>query len=205
MSQYDLIIRNARVLSSDHDRLADVAVKNGKVTDIGTISGDASREVDASGLILTPGGVDVHAHIEQMSGMGLMNADTFETATRSAALGGTTSVVSFAPQSAGVRLSHAIADYHTRARRGAYIDHAYHIILNDLTAAHVLDDLKELIARGHRSIKVFTTYNIQLSDRDICEVLAIAKKAGALVCVHAENDGLIGWTKDALLASGKTR
>lgn len=205
MTQYDLIIRNARVLSSKDDTTGDVAILAGKIAALGRVAGQAREEFDASGMIITPGGVDVHAHIEQLSGMGLMNADTFETATRSAALGGTTSVVSFAPQSAAPRLSDALADYHTRADRGAYIDHAYHIILNDLTADGATDDLKALIAAGHRSIKVFTTYNIQLSDRDICEVLAIAKNAGALVCVHAENDGLIGWTKDTLLANGKTR
>ena len=185
--------------------MGDVAVRAGKIAAVGDVTASATREIDAAGMVLTPGGVDVHAHIEQMSGMGLMNADTFETATRSAALGGTTSVVSFAPQSPAVRLSDAVADYHARARRGAHIDHAYHIILNDLAADHAIDDLKALIAQGHRSIKVFTTYNIQLSDRDICEVLAIAKQAGALVCVHAENDGLIGWTKDTLLANGKSR
>lgn len=205
MENTDLIIRNARILSSDSDLIGDVAMRDGKITALGAVSATAEVEIDATGYVLTPGGVDVHAHIEQMSGMGLMNADTFETATRSAALGGTTSVISFAPQSAAPRLSNAIEDYAQRARAGAIIDHAFHIILNDLSAENVVEDLKALIAAGHRSIKIFTTYNIQLSDRDICDVLAIAKEAGALVCVHAENDGLIGWTKDRLLASGKTR
>ncbi|MEK6215833.1 MAG: amidohydrolase family protein, partial [Boseongicola sp.] len=77
------------------------------------------------------------------------------------------------------------------------------IIISDLAAPDALEDLRDLIKDGHRSIKVFTTYNIQLSDRDICEVLCLAKEAGALVCIHAENDGLIGWTKDRLRAKGK--
>ena len=204
MAHNDLIIRNARVLSSNDDQIADIAIRDSKISAVGTVETDATYEIDGTGCILTPGGVDVHAHIEQTSGMGLMNADTFETATRSAAIGGTTTVVSFAPQSAAPRLSAAIEDYAVRARRGAVIDHAFHIIVNDMAADHVTEDLQTLIAAGHRSIKIFTTYNIQLSDRDICDVLAIAKDAGALVCVHAENDGLIGWTKDKLLAAGKT-
>ncbi len=203
MTKADLIIRNARVVSSTDDQLTDVTVRGGKISEIGRASKEATRVIDARGLVLTPGGVDVHAHIEQMSGMGLMNADTFETATRSAAIGGTTSVVSFAPQSAAPRLADAVEDYAARALRGAIIDHAFHIIVNDMSADQIAEDLRALIAAGHRSIKVFTTYNIQLSDRDICEILAIAKDAGALVCVHAENDGLIGWTKDRLLAGGK--
>ncbi len=201
----NLVIRNARILSSDGDRIGDVEVGDGKIKAIGDVPATTGAEIDAEGYVLTPGGVDVHAHIEQMSGMGLMNADTFETATRSAALGGTTSVISFAPQSAAPRLAHAVEDYAGRASSGAMIDYAFHIILNDMKAENVVDDLTALIAVGHRSIKIFTTYNIQLSDRDICEVLGIAKEAGALVCVHAENDGLIGWTKDRLLASGKTQ
>jgi dihydropyrimidinase len=205
MADLDLILRGARVLTSKTDAVADVGVRDGRIASIGRVSGDARREIDCTGSIVTPGGVDVHAHIEQMSGMGLMNADTFETATRSAAMGGTTSVVSFAAQAKGQRLSEAMADYKARGARGAGIDHAFHIIVSDFTAPEAASDLRALIRAGHRSIKIFTTYNIRLDDRAICEVLSLAKEEGALVCVHAENDGLIGWTKDRLLALGKTR
>ena len=205
MTDFDLILRNGHVLTSTSDDFGDVAVKDGAIAGLGQIRGTAAREIDCTGKVVTPGGVDVHAHIEQMSGMGLMNADTFETATRSAAMGGTTSVVSFAAQAKGQRLSDAMADYANRAERGAAIDHAFHIIVSDLTAPNAVDDLRSLIRTGHRSIKLFTTYNIKLDDREICEVLSIAREEGALVCTHAENDGLIGWTKDRLTANGKTR
>ncbi len=92
MTTHDLILRNARLLASDTDATGDLAVTDGKIAAIGEITGDAGTEIDCTGLVLTPGGVDAHCHIEQMSGMGLMNADTFESATRSAALGGTTMV-----------------------------------------------------------------------------------------------------------------
>ena len=203
MPDFDLIIRGGRVISSEQDKIADIGVRDGKIAAIGRIS-DRCPEFDATGKIVTPGGVDAHCHIEQMSGMGLMNADTFETATRSAALGGTTTTISFAPQSNTPTLADAVNDYCERARSGALVDYAFHIIMSDLTAVDVLRELRDLIRAGHRSIKIFTTYNIQLSDRDICEVLAVAKDAGALVCVHAENDGLVGWTKGRLLALGKT-
>ncbi|MGI9394133.1 MAG: dihydropyrimidinase, partial [Boseongicola sp.] len=203
MSEYDLIVRNGRVISSEQDSNSDIGVRDGRIAVIGHITGAADNEIDATGKIVTPGGVDPHCHIEQMSGMGLMNADTFETATRSAALGGTTTTISFAPQTAASTLAEAVEDYAERAKRGSFVDYAFHIIVNDPAATGALQDLHDLIQAGHRSIKVFTTYNIQLSDREICEVLSVAKKAGALVCVHAENDGLIGWTKDRLLAQGK--
>jgi dihydropyrimidinase len=205
MTDFDLILRGARVLTSAADMTADVFVRDGRIAHQGTGDGRGAREIDCTGKVVTPGGVDVHAHIEQMSGMGLMNADTFETATKSAAMGGTTSVVSFAAQSRGRRLADGMADYAALATRGAAIDHAFHIIVSDFDAPGAADDLRALIRAGHRSIKVFTTYNIKLDDRAICEVLSIAREEGALVCVHAENDGLIGWTKGRLLAGGKTR
>lgn len=202
MAQFDLVIRNARVISSNADAHLDIGIKDGRIAALGEIN-DLATVIDAQGAIVTPGGVDVHAHIEQISGMGLMNADTFETATRSAAIGGTTTVVSFAPQAGSPTLASAVADYAARAERGAAIDHAFHIIVGNTATPNFADELTAVIQAGHRSIKIFTTYNIRLDDRGVCEVLSIAREAGALVCVHAENDGLIGWTKDRLLANGK--
>ncbi|MDJ1015234.1 MAG: dihydropyrimidinase [Paracoccaceae bacterium] len=205
METYDLVLRGGRVISANSNEIADIAIRGGRIGAVGDVGGTALTEIDCGGKVVTPGGVDVHSHIEQMSGMGLMCADTFETATRSAAIGGTTTVVSHMPQLPGQRLSDAMDSYATAAKRGAAIDHAFHMIVSDLSAPAALDDLAALIRAGHRSIKVFTTYAIQLTDREICEVISVAKAEGALVCVHAENDGLIGWTKDRLIASGKVR
>jgi len=112
-------------------------------------------EIDAVGTWAVPGGVDVHAHIEQMLGMGAMNADTFETATRSAALGGTTSVISYAAQTKGEALAQTVVNYRARAARGAMIDYAFHLKLTDLDAAGFESDLDDLISAGHRSLKIF--------------------------------------------------
>ncbi len=202
--QIDLIIRNGRFVTSDGIVDGDLTISDGQITEIGHVRGQAKQEIEAEGEFVTPGGVDVHAHIEQMSGMGLMNADTFETATRSAAIGGTTTVISFAAQAKGQRLTAAMDDYARRASRGSIIDHAFHIIASDTAVSGFHDDLRQLIESGHRSIKVFTTYNIRLSDRDILEVMTTARHAGALVCVHAENDAMIGFTKDRLLAAEKS-
>lgn len=204
MSSFDLILSGARVLSSGGDAVTDVGLRDGLIAAIGDLDTADGPRKDCRGKVLTPGGVDPHAHIEQMSGMGLMNADTFETATASAVMGGTTSVISFAAQAKGQRLADAMADYEKRAARGALIDHAFHIIISDLSVSSAQQDLRSLIRAGHRSVKLFTTYSIKLDDRSICEVLSIAREEGALVCVHAESDGLIGWTKDRLVSAGKT-
>lgn len=199
-----LIIRGARVIEGETLVLKDIAVANGQIVEIGPNLPLRGSDFDASGLIATPGGVDPHAHIEQRSGMGLMNADTFETATRSAALGGTTSVISFAAQGKGERLQDVVADYSARARRGAMIDHAFHLSVSDPSAPNFGDDLRKLIAAGHRSVKVFTTYNIALNDDQIERILQITGPMGALTCVHAEDDATLTAARDTLILRGKT-
>ena len=201
---HDLILKGGTLVSAASSIRADLAIKDGRIAEIGEDL-HGTDVIDATGKLVMPGGVDPHCHIEQMSGMGQMNADTFETATRSAAMGGTTSVISFAAQRAGQRLSDVIADYAARARRGAMVDHAFHLIISDTTVEHFEDDLTRLIAAGHRSIKLFTTYNIALSDAEILRVMSLARRAGALVCIHAENDGIIQHAKAKLLAEGKTQ
>ena len=201
----DLVIRNGTVVTPDGVVTGDVTVHDGTIQGVGQSDSDSAEVIDASGLWVMPGGVDVHAHIEQMSGMGQWNADTFETATQSAAMGGTTTVVSFAAQATGERLTRTVADYAARARRGAMIDYAFHITLTDTGVDALSADLAALIAAGHRSIKVFTTYNIQLDDAQILDVLAQARQHGALVCVHAENDAIIARTRASLIAKGQTR
>jgi len=204
MEQADLLLRGGRVVTPAGVIEGDVAVAGGRILSVGEAPGRAAREIDAGGKWVMPGGVDPHAHIEQMSGMGLMCADTFETATRSAAMGGTTSVISFVAQAKGARLAPGVADYAARAARGAMIDHAFHLIVADTSVEAFEADLADLIAAGHRSIKVFTTYGIRLDDAAILKVMDAAKAAGALVCVHAENDALIARAKSALIAAGRT-
>ena len=198
------LLRNGQIVTPDGIVTGDLLLDAGRIAAIGTVQGDADQVIDATGKWIMPGGVDPHAHIEQMSGMGLMNADTFETATRSAAMGGTTSVISFAAQAEGQRIADAVADYAARAKRGAMIDHAFHMIVRDTEVPDFASDLAAMIRGGHRSIKVFTTYNIKLTDAQILRVLRLAKAHGALVCVHAENDAIIAEAKAHLIATGKT-
>ena len=202
--EHDVVIHDGRIVTPDGIIRSDLAIKGTIISAIGNNLGAAKMTVSAIGKYVMPGGIDSHAHIEQMSGMGQMNADTFETATRSAAMGGTTSVISFAAQATGQTISDTLADYTARGNRGAMIDYAFHITITDTTVVGFEDDLAKLIAAGHRSLKIFTTYNIQLSDQKILKVLALARKFGALVCVHAENDAIIASAKDQLLVAGHT-
>ena len=201
----DLIISGGTVAAAAGVFSADVAVTEGVVTAIGHNLGPATDHIDATGRLVLPGGIDTHCHIEQLSGAGLLNADTFETATRSAAFGGTTCTVSFAAQHPGMRLGRVMADYAALAARGALIDHAFHSIVADTSGANLTDDLPALINAGHRSIKIFTTYDmVRLTDADILATMDVARAHGAMVCFHAENDAMIRRATAHLLAEGKT-
>ena len=200
-----LVIRGGTIVTATEQVAADVAIADGKITALGRNLPDGAQEIDATGRFVLPGGVDTHCHIEQISGAGLMNADTFETATRSAAFGGTTTVVSFAAQHPGKRIRDVVADYAKLADRGALIDYAFHMIVADISGENLGHDIPALIAEGHRSLKIFTTYDkVRLDDLSILDTLVVARECGALVCFHAENDGLIRHATRLLLADGKT-
>lgn len=199
----ELVIENGQLVTPGGVICGDIAIAGGKILSVGPAVPEAARRLDAAGKYVMPGGIDPHAHIEQMSGMGQWNADTFETATRSAAMGGTTSVISFAAQASGQSLAATVQDYAARARRGAMIDHAFHITVTDPSVPGFADDLAALVQAGHRSLKVFTTYNIRLGDAALLGVFAQARRAGALVCVHAENDAIIAGARARLLAAGQ--
>ncbi len=205
-SQFDVIIRGGTAVTAVGTQKTDIGIAAGKIAAIGPdLSGTAPVEIDATNQLVLPGGVDTHCHIEQVSGAGLMNADTFETATRSAAFGGTTTVVSFAAQHPGHKIRKVVANYAALARKGALIDYAFHMIVADTGEGNLTEDISQLIAEGHRSIKVFTTYDkVRQDDKSILDILDVAKREGALVCFHAENDGLIRHMTEKLLAAGKT-
>jgi dihydropyrimidinase len=205
MSQdIDLVIHDGQVVTPKGIVEGDLAIADGRIISMGRPISRAKTHISAKGKLVMPGGVDPHAHIEQMSGMGQWNADTFETATKSAAMGGTTSVISFAAQNKGQSLIDTVSDYSARAIRGAMIDYAFHITLTDITVPSFERDLAALIAVGHRSLKVFTTYNIQLDDAALLKVFQCARDAGALMCVHAENDAIITQAKEKLIGAGRT-
>jgi dihydropyrimidinase len=204
MSDYDLIVRNARIVNDDRQTEGDIAVKDGLITAIGaTIRGSGAREIDAGAKLVLPGGVDSHVHIEQKSGMGVMCADDFYTGTVSAAFGGTTTVIPFAAQHRGMSLRKVVEEYHAAATPKAVIDYAFHLIVSDPTPQVLGQELPALIKDGYTSFKVYMTYEaLKLSDYQILDVLALATHEGALVMVHAENHDIIQWLAHHLVGQG---
>ena len=203
MTPYDIVIRGGTVGTADAVFEADIAISGEAVVAIGRNLGPAKSEIDARGKLVLPGGVDAHAHIEQLSGMGVMNADSFESGTGSAAVGGTTTVVCFAAQHKGKSLTKVLDDYHALAKRGAIVDYALHMILADPTERVLKEELPPLVKAGHSSIKLFMTYqHTQVDDEQLLDTLVAARENEALVCVHAENNGMISWMGRRLVERG---
>ncbi|SFM09424.1 dihydropyrimidinase [Bradyrhizobium sp. NFR13] len=202
---YDLVIRGGTVATSSDVFAADVGITGETIVALGSGLAAGRQEIDATGKLVLPGGVDAHAHIEQLSAAGIMNADTFESATRSAAFGGTTSVISFAAQHVGMDVQEVVTGYTALAKKGAMIDYAFHIIVSDVTDKVISEDIPALVKQGHSSIKIFMTYDrLKVDDEKLLDILAAAREARALVCVHAENHGVIAWMVKRLIDKGYT-
>jgi len=204
MSDYDLIVRNAKIVTEDRQTEGDIGVKDGRIAAIEPgIKGKGDREIDAGGKFVLPGGIDSHVHVEQRSGFGIMCADDFYTGTVSAAFGGTTTIIPFAAQHRGMSLRKVVNDYHEAATPKAVIDYAFHLIVTDPTPQALGQDLPALIKDGYTSFKIYMTYDaMKVSDYQILDILALARKEGALVMVHAENHDMIQWLAHHLVEQG---
>lgn len=204
MTDLDLIVKNARVATATDSFTADIGVRGGRILLLGELDLPAARTIDAAGRLVTPGGVDAHCHLDQPSSDGSVQADDFLSGTRSAACGGTTTVIPFALQMKGMGLRAAVDDYHERAAGKALVDYAFHMIVSDPSPRVLEEELPALIGEGYSHFKIYMTYDdMKLSDRQILDLLALARREGALPMIHAENDDCIAWLTDLLEEAGK--
>ena len=148
MSAFDLVVRNARVATASDTFDADIGIRGGRIVQLGQGLPTGAREIDAAGRVVTPGGVDAHCHLDQPMAPPVRMADDFDSGTRCAACGGTTTVIPFAAQDKGQSLRAAVADYHHRAEGQAHVDYAFHLIVSDPTPQVLNEELPALIARG---------------------------------------------------------
>lgn len=202
-SSFDVTIRSGRVVTGGAVRETDVGISGGIITSIGNNLPPGTKDFDARGKWVLPGGIDSHCHVEQLSGMGVMSADDFYSATVSAAFGGTTTIIPFAAQHRGLDLPGVLADYSARAAAKAVIDYGIHVILANPDERTMKVDLPEAIRSGVTSLKIYLTYDkLKLDDYQVLDVLALAIKEKALVMVHAENHDMIKWLSTRLLENG---
>lgn len=203
MDGFDCVIRGGEVVTTREVLRADVGLRGGRIAAVGDgLRGE--REIDAGGLLVLPGGVDSHCHIEQLQPGGLTDEESWTTGSTACLAGGTTSVVTFSNQFKGGGLLDNLAEYRRRAAH-AMVDHAFHQIISDARDEVVWKEIPAVVAQGVRSLKVFLTYdNLHLDDRGFLRVLAAARRNGCLVTVHCENYDAIGWLSEALLADKRT-
>ena len=189
---FDTVIRNGTVVTASDTFVSDVGIKNGRIAALATDLTNADEVIDATGLFVLPGGIDSHVHLDQPSGEGIVMADDFDSGTRSAAIGGNSSVLAFCMQEKGQSLREALKIYHGKAEGKCHIDVSFHLVVTDPTAEVLGQELPALVEDGYTSLKVFMTYEgLRLRDDEILATLDTARRTGALVMVHCENEDAI--------------
>src|SRR6266852_3060475 len=205
MAAFDTVIRHGTIATASETYKADVGIRDGRIVAIGEALADADEVVDATDMLVLPGGIDSHVHISQPSGPGIVMADDFESATRSAAFGGNTLVMPFCLQQKGESLRQALKDYHAQADGKCYVDVSFHLIISDPLPSVLGQELPALVDDGYTSFKVFMTYqDLALTDIELLEVFSTARETGALVMVHAENYDAIRFLTERLERAGNT-
>ena len=199
------VIRNGRIVTAVDDYNADLLIDGEQVAMIAKkIDADADRVIDAKGRLVIPGGIDPHTHMELPFG-GTAASDTFETGTRAAAYGGTTTIIDFAVQYKGQALNEALDAWHKKADGRTAIDYGFHLICTDLPDNR-LAEMKGCINQGISSFKLFMAYPgvFLVDDGTIFKAMQITGEAGGLICMHAENGVVIDVIVKQALAAGKT-
>ena len=196
------LIRGGTVVTATGTLSADVLVDGETVAALlapahtGALAGQVDRTLDAAGQYVMPGGIDVHTHLEMPFG-GTFSADDFETGTRAAAWGGTTTIVDFAVQKKGSSLQETLDTWHGKASGKASIDYGFHMIVSDVNA-RTLKEMDVLVGEGVTSFKMFMAYPgvFYATDGEILQAMQKAAGNGATIMMHAEN----GIAIDALVA-----
>jgi dihydropyrimidinase len=202
---FDTIIRGGTIATASDTFACDVGIGAGKMAALGADLGQAAEIVDATGMLVLPGGIDSHVHLAQPSAPGIMMADDFASGTQAAAFGGNTMVLPFALQQKGESLREVVKQYHAKADGQCYVDVSFHLIIADATESVLGQELPALVNDGYTSFKVFMTYEgMALSDMEMLKVMSVARETGALVMVHAENYDAIRFLTDRLEQAGKT-
>jgi dihydropyrimidinase len=199
------LITGGTIVNADTTVRADVLVEGEQIALIGQkLDVSADRTIDATGKWVIPGGIDIHTHMELPFG-GTFAKDTFETGTRAAAFGGTTTIIDFAVQPRGGSLRDGLDAWHLKADGKASIDYGFHCIVSDMRD-DLLPEMDQLVDEGVTSFKLFTAYpGVFLSDDGaIFKAMQRTAQNGGLILMHAENGPAIDVVAAQNFAAGKT-
>jgi len=204
------LITNGTVVNADGSTEADVLVDGETIAAVGRglagsdLAAGLDRTIDAAGRYVIPGAIDVHTHMELPFG-GTFAKDTFETGTRAAAFGGTTTIIDFAVQPRGKSLREGLDAWHAKAEGNATTDYGFHMIMSDVNDS-TLAEMDTLVAEGVTDFKLFTAYPgvFYSDDGAIFRAMQQSGKNGGLIMMHAENGMAIDIVAADLVAEGKT-
>ena len=197
-----ILIKNGRVITATDDYVADIYIEGETVQAIGTnLEVTADEVIDASGKLVMPGGIDPHVHLE-MPFMGTFSSDTYETGTRAALFGGTTTVIDFILQTQGKSLQSALNEWKGRSDNNAVGDYSFHMAVTDYNEDTKKEIRHFIEEEGITSFKTFMAYKgaLMIDDRQMIGLMQEVKKHGGMINVHATNGDMI----DYLVAKHKS-
>ena len=198
----ELIIKSGTLITASETFRADILIEGEQISEIGQdLHREGAQVIDAAGKLVMPGGVDPHVHYE-LPMAGTVSSDDHYTGHKAAAFGGTTTALDFISQDTSPLLANVEA-WHAKADRKAAIDYAFHMNITHFDE-EVAKQIPGLVNEGITSLKVFTAYNdrLRLYDDEIFKVLRIAREAGILTMLHAENGDVIDQLVNEALAAG---
>ena len=208
VTRVKILIKGGQIVTAIDSYVADILIEDSTIALIGrnleTIVPSPDKTIDANGKLVIPGGIDPHTHLDLPFG-GTSSSDDFETGTRAAAFGGTTTIIDFAVQYHGQGLNQALDIWFAKAEGKATIDYGFHLIVTDLPDQR-LPELGGLINQGVSSFKLFMAYPgvFLVDDATIFKAMSVAAEKGGLICMHAENGVVIDVLVKRALAEGKT-
>ncbi len=203
------LIKNGTVVNATGSERADVLIEGEKIAQVAAnISNDSHQIVDATNLLVMPGGIDVHTHLDMPFG-GTTSADDYTTGTQAAAVGGTTMVIDFALQNQQSTLQNALETWLKKSDNKACVDFSLHMAVTNLhgkNGEETLDEMEEMVKFGISSFKLFMAYPnvLMINDELMFRVMQKAAKLNGLCLIHAENGSAIDVVVAQTLAEGKT-
>lgn len=198
-----ILLRGGRVVSGDGCRSADILIDNGKILEVGTeLEAAGARVVPVDGKLLFPGFIDAHTHFD-LHVAGTVTADDFETGTKAAIRGGTTTVIDFGTQYPGETMKEGLDNWHKKADGRSSCDYGFHMSITEWNE-DLSREIDDMIAAGVTSFKLYMTYDTQVDDRTIFQILKRLKEVHGITGVHCENSGLIAALQEEAGQRGET-
>lgn len=200
-----ILIKNGRIITATDDYVADIYIEGETIATIGkNLNVQADEVIDASGKLVMPGGIDPHVHLD-MPFMGTYSSDNYETGTRAALYGGTTTVIDFILQTQGKSLQSALQEWRGRSDNNAVGDYSFHMAVTDFNDETKKEIQHFIEVEGITSFKTFMAYKgaLMIDDRQMIGLMEEVKKHGGLINVHATNGDMIDYLIDKHRAEGK--